>query len=230
MKISFALNEGMFNCKMQITDAYGSRAFIIPALSDSEAPPPDVTIDIRGSEFHLSLIPLMPDTTSIMDDPEENDWKDKLANKAANFFISAVGKICFRVGCDYHISGLQDGDKLEIGSQIYAFGKYDRFDFLELFPVAYAFFEVSHSNQYFTLLNAYETNRKDYLKAAKLYAITEAFGCGIFLGIFIYPFQISRVKRLTKNRKIVKVLKKFNALSEADRKCFLEKQDKFTDR
>ena len=94
----------------------------------------------------------------------------------------------------------------------------------------YMFFEVSNFNNLFNLIDAYETNRRDVLKFAKTFAFADILGNGFFLTLFTYPIQVSRVKRLTKNRKISKVLTKFNNLSDVERQRFLEKQEKFFDR
>ena len=57
----------------------------------------------------------------------------------------------------------------------------------------------------------------------KKYALADAIGCGFLM----YPIQMHRAKRLTKNKKILKVLSKFNAFSDTERARFLEKQEKF---
>lgn len=230
MEISLVLQESIYDCKIKISDARGERYHYISAMREEETSSSSILVDIFDGDFSLSLIPVMTDTKTLINEIEETDWKDKLAKKALTFLSSSLDKMILRIGCDYHISGLQDGDCLDIRMQNYAFGAFDRFDLLELVPVCYAFFEVSNSNSRYNLTNAYETNRKDVLRSAKALALSDILGNGLILTIFTYPIQVGRAKRLTKNKKIRKVLTKFNTLSDTERQRFLKKQASFFNR
>ena len=81
---------------------------------------------------------------------------------------------------DYKITGVQDGDRLDISLQNYVYGTFDRFDILELVPMCYVFYEVSSFNERFELVNAFEINRKDILKFARSLALLDVGGNGIF--------------------------------------------------
>ncbi len=230
MKISLVLKESIYDCKIKISDSHGERYYYISALCEEGMTSSSITAEVFDNAFSLSLVPITSDVKSVLNKIEENDWKDKLAKKTTGFLMNFLDKILLRVGCNYHIEGLQDGDRLDITLQSYAFGTFDRFDILGLAPICYVFFEVANFNKYYKLVDAYETNRKDVLKFAKTFAFAEVLGNGIFLTLFTYPIQACRVKRLTKNKRISKVLTKFNNLSNAERKRFLEKQEKFFDR
>ena len=230
MKISLVLKESIYDCKIKIIDSHGERYYYISALCEEGMTSSSITAEVFDNEFSLSLIPITADVKSVLEEIEENDWKDKLAKKATGFLMNSLDKMILRVGCNYHIEGLQDGDRLDITLQNYVFGTFDKFDILELVPMCYMFFEVANFNEYYKLTDAYETNRKDVLKFAKTFAFADVLGNGFFLTLFTYPIQVSRVKRLTKNKKISKVLTKFNNLSDAERQHFLEKQEKFFDR
>ena len=229
MKISLVLKESIYDCKIKISDSHGERYYYISALCE-EGMTSSIISEVFDNEFSLSLVPITADIKSALNEIEENDWKDKLAKKATGFLMNSLDKMILRVGCNYHIKGLQDGDRLDITLQNYVFGTFDKFDILELVPMCYMFFEVANFNEYYKLTDAYETNRKDVLKFAKTFAFADVLGNGFFLTLFTYPIQVSRVKRLTKNKKISKVLTKFNNLSDAERQRFLEKQEKFFDR
>ena len=132
-----------------------------------------ITAEVFDNEFSLSLIPITADVKSVLEEIEENDWKDRLAKKATGFLMNSLDKMILRVGCNYHIEGLQDGDRLDITLQNYVFGTFDKFDILELVPMIYSFFEVRNFNDFYKLTDAYETNRKDVLKFAKTFAFAD---------------------------------------------------------
>lgn len=230
MNVSFALNNSIYDCKLQITDAHGSRYYLIPALTDEGASDSMVTVDIFENALDLTLVPLTPDLNAVLAGWEETTWKDKLAKKATVALGSSLEKMLLRVGCRYHIDNVQDGDRVDITLQNYLFGRADRFDLLGLLPMMYAFFEVSHGTARMALVDAYETNRKDVVKYAKMMALTDILGNGIFSTLFSYPLQVSRIKHLSKNKTIRKTLMRFSRLSEPERQRFLEKQERFFDR
>lgn len=229
MKITLVLKESIYDCKIKTTDSKGSRYYYITALLDDETITPFVTAEVFDNDFDLTLIPIMPDTKSMLNDFEDNNWKDKFAKKAAKVLFSSLEKAILRVGCTYRAKGIQDGDRLDINLQSYTFGTFDRYGLLELIPMMYIFFEASVFNKRFCLIDAYETNRKDVLKFAKTLMLTSILGNGLFVTLLTYPIQVGRIKRLTRNRRISKVLRKFNSLSDEDRQKFLDKQEKFFD-
>ena len=47
------------------------------------------------------------------------------------------------------------------------------------------------------------------------------------MSLSTYPIQMARVKYLTRNKKVKKVLTKFNNLSDVERQRFFEKQEKY---
>lgn len=230
MKIILALKETIYDCKIKITDSQGERYYYLSLLCEEGLNTSSVIAEVFDNDFTLSVIPVMPDTKSALNQVEAINWKEKLAKKAANLVINAIDKMILRVGCDYHIVGIQEFDHLDIRLQNYAFGTFDRFELFGLLPMLYMFFEVSNFNALYKLTNAYETNRKEVIKFAKKLALGSSLGWEILLAPFIYPIQIGRIKRLTKNRKIRKVLTKFNNLNATKRQRLLKKMEKFVDR
>lgn len=230
MKITVVLKESIYDCKIKITDSCGERDYYISAICEDGLNSSSIVVDVFDNEFSISLIPIMPDFNPMLNEFEPNNWKEKLATKATSVLLNSVEKNILRVGCNYNIVNLQDGDRLDITLQMYVYRTFDRFDILELIPMIYAFFEVTNFNDRFKLTDAYETNRKDVLKFAKTMNLIGIVGDGLFTTLIMYPIQVSRIKRLTKNKKILKTLTKFNKLSDKDRQRFLEKQEKFLDR
>lgn len=224
MKICFSLKESIYDCKLEITDIRGCRSYLI---SPVEVPDPCLSVEIDAAEFDLSVTPLMGDVNAMVGELEVQDWKDKLAQKAVKVMLSAFDKMILRVGCRYHIRGLRDGDRLELTMVNYTFGTFDRLDLLELLPVMYMFFQASGPKGVFVPLDAWQTNRREVVKAAKMLALTDALGNGLLWTLFSYPIQVGRVKHLTKNRKMYKVLSKFYNMSEEKRRKIMERQEKF---
>ena len=164
MKITLILKETIYDCSVKITDSQGERIYYISSIYEEGMNYSSITAEIFDSDFLLSIIPVMTDKNSILEDLEVKDWKDKLAKKATGFILNSIEKTLLRVGCDYRITGIQDGDRLDVTLQNYVYGTFDRFDILGLVPMCYTFYEVSLFNERFKLINAFETNRKDILK------------------------------------------------------------------
>ncbi len=230
MQVLIVLNESLYDCDLQINDLQGSRHYFLSAMDDNKDNDLCINIEVFSNEFDFIITPLLPDINSTINELNKNDWKDKMAKTAMKILSSFVDKTILRVSCQYRINDIQDGDRLDITMQNYFFGTFDRFDLLGLLPMCYAFFEVSNFNHRFKLTNAYATNRKDVVKSARTISTASMLGNGLFTTLFTYPFQVGRIKRLTKNRKIRKTLIKFNNLSYTQRQRFLEKQEKFLDR
>ncbi len=222
MKLLLVLKESLYDCKIHITDSMGNRDYYLYALCEDTAPLPSVEIEFFDNNFILSLIPIMPNTDSIINEVEENTWKDKFSKKATKALFKTISHTFLRVGCDYLITDMQDGDRLDIDLQHYPFDTSDIAMALDLVPIEYMFFEVSNFNKRFELTNAYATNRKDVLRFAKTFIFSEIIGEGLF-GFFTYPIQMHRIKRLTKNKKIFKTLAKFNTSSDMEREKILDK-------
>lgn len=73
---------------------------------------------------------------------------------------------------------------------------------------------------------AIAVNRKEVIRFARqlyrLQLLSDFFGV-----LLTYPFQIGRVKHLSKKRKVTKTLQQFLSLNEAERQRFLDKQERF---
>lgn len=231
MRVTLVLTESIFDCKIKISDSQGERYYYISALGDEVIVSPSISVEVFDSDFDLTLIPMAADVKPALDELEVNGWKDKLVKKAVGFLVSSVNKAILRVGCCCCAKNVQDGDTLTISLQGYVLGNLFLFDLLDLYPIMYMFYEVFGKDGRFIITDAFEENRKEFLKAARGVTLAGGIGIGfIFTLLFVYPTQIGRVKLLTKNKKIAKKLIKFSNLSEQKRQRFLEKQEKFMDK
>ncbi len=200
MKITLALSESIYDCKIEITDSQGSRDYYVPALEVGKNGASYVTADIFDSDFDLKLTPVAINIKPTLDELEDTGWKDKFAKKIVDVVMSFANKIMLQVDCTYHVENVQDGDRLDVNLQVYAFGKFDRYDLLELIPAAYVFFEVSNFNHRYRLIESREKNRKEVLKSAKGLAMTDLFGNGFFAILLTYPIQVNRIRYITKKK------------------------------
>ncbi len=223
MRIRFEVSKSIYNCNLRIDDIMGTQNFLV-RLDDSEVETAVLEIDVCDGDFELTVTPVSPDYESIFNDVGANGWKEKLAVKLGSGLFSMLDKTMLRVACKYRLTGLTDGDTVYIQGQEYVFGWFDKFDFFELIPMMYMFFETSCRGRRFTLLSAYETNRRDVVKSARQIMLLN------YENILIYPIQVGRIKRLSKNKKINKTLMKFNTLSDEEREKILLKKEEFFSR
>lgn len=223
MKLHLNLKESIYNCQIIISNQKGSETHIINTLDENGNDNINRTleIDIDDSDFDITLTPTMVNYKKMLNILETNTWKDKFAKKISNKLLSLVDSVSLRVGCKYHVSNTIDNDTLTIELQGYLFGLFDRLDLFGLYPLSYMFYEISNTQGLLKLTNTFTCNRKDVIKSAK--AITLA-NFGLHL-IFTYPFQVGRIKYLTKEKKVTKTLIKFNNMNDEERKKFLARQE-----
>jgi len=223
MKVTLRLKEALFNCGVQISDSRGVQQYQLSVPTDDSNVQSYVTVDMYDSEFDLLLIPIVVDTKSVLDDFEMKSLKDKFSKKTTEFLFTAMEKSMLRVSCKYRISGINDGDKLDIDMQVYAFGTFDRFDIFELYPVSYTFFEASQNGRRFDLIETLSLNRKFFIKNAKKIQAVGFIGGSFLFNIITYPFQITRIRWLTRKNKISEVLLKFNKMNDSQREKLIKK-------
>ena len=80
-----------------------------------------------------------------------------------------------------------------------------------------------HNGIRLTLRDAFETNRKEVISLAKKLALLD-FGLHL---IVTYPFQVGRIKRLSKDKKIKKTLIAFDRMDENARQKILIRKEKY---
>lgn len=222
MKLKIEMKESIYDCRLQIRDGYGSRSVL---LNSMEAPL-ETEVDLFGGDTELVFLPAVPNIDPALKDVEETTWKDKLVKKAAKTIFSLLD-FCLLVGCRYQSSTLQDGDRLTVNLQTYAFGAFDRWWLLELYPMMYMFFEIDKDDQRLLPESAWGINRKKVIRHAKNISLLELFDWGFLFSLLRRPFQVGRVRYLSKNKTVNRKIMKFSRLTEEDRKRFLEKQERF---
>ena len=223
MRISLYFSNSIYNCEAIIKDTYGiEKHFINMEDNQSEL----LEIDVKSSNFELTLIPKMPDYKSAFLDMDTQSWKDRLAQKIGNALCSKLDEMLLRVGCTYMITDSKENDVIYILGQEYVFGMFDKFHLFELVPMAYMFFEASCNGNICKCSDAFAINRKDVISSSKKFILID-FGLHL---LFTYPIQIGRIKKLTSDRKVKRTLIKFNTLSKKEREKILNRKARFMSR
>ncbi len=223
MQVFLHLSKSLCDCDIIVEDAVGMRNFFVNLKETEENGVELLEADVIGDRFELTVIPKMKDYKAAFDNMHVSDWKDRLAKNVGNTLFSLAENMLLRVGCKYRISGLKDQDTVFLRDREYVFGTFDRFDFFDLIPMAYLFFEASCNGRRCEISDAFEINRKEVVSLSRKITLMD-FGMHL---IFTYPIQVGRIKKLTSNKKIRKTLKKFNQMSEDEREKVIAKQEKF---
>ena len=225
MKVLLNLENSVFDCQVKITDSHGSRFYFISQGDDSSAPR-YITIDVFDDSFTLSLVPVISSVKAQLNEENPRNFFEKTLKMLSKLGISTIESVALRIGCDYHISGLAEGDRLDISWQEMAF-RYSIFSsfVLEETPIIYCFFEVFSFNKLCKLTNAYALNRKEYLKVLKKLSLIGGFSVWYIFEIFVFPIQKYILKRFSNDKIIKRKLIKFNSFSEEKRKKFLKKME-----
>ena len=223
MKISLYFSKFIYDCEISVVCENMTRNYFVEMNDIGDEDHTMLEIEVDNSDFQLIVTPKIANFGASVSQMDVHDWKDKLAQKVGEALFSMLDKTILRIGCVYDVSDVRENDTLFIWQQEYVFTTWDVCDILELFPVCYAFAEVMHNGKLCSCIDAFGTNRKEVLKLVRLFTLAD-FGWHL---IFTYPLQVSRVKRLSRNRKVKRTLLKFNKLSEEKRQKVLEKMDEF---
>lgn len=225
MLIHLTITETFYNCNIAVTDLAGTRCFCFDGLEDDEKNNPHIDIEIIGTSFDITLTPETVNIDPLMDELDAPDWKSKFAKKAFGAVYKAVDDVVLRVGCSYHVEGVSHNDVIVINLQSYIFGTFDCFDLLGLQPIMYMYYEIDSNGNRFQLVNAFGINRKQVVKTAK-YILGIGTLPNIFSFIITYPFQIFRVKRLTKDKNISRIIRRFHNMPDEKRQKKIDKMER----
>ena len=225
MIVKFVLGDSLCDCSLQITDTKGTRDFFLISPSINHFHTQYLDVEIYDTDFDLAIIPMSVNFNSIDNSSHSNTWIDRFMKNTATKIFSLAENTILRVGCKYRICGVKHNDVITINPQQYIFGTFDRYDLFGLFPMTYMFLEVFSGNNKVSLIDAFEINRNEVIKTARKIILAD-FGLKL---IFTYPFQVSRVKRLSKNKKVFKTLHKFHCMPFEQKHKLINKFKKFTD-
>lgn len=213
MKISFRFVDQFGDVDLKYHDAAGEHSLLIAMDTENNLR----EIDILGDSLEITVKPTKLDVG--INKEEVSGTAEKVFLKFTEKFASVANDMLLHVGCRYIVNDLQDGDVIDVTCCNYSVSGSDQMLIFDLYPVVYLFFEVSKNDHRYEPLDIIPINRDKVLKSARVMALAD-FG---LLLIVTYPFQVGRVKRLTKEKTVKKKLKAFNVMSEEKRKKILER-------
>lgn len=213
MKISFRFVDQFGDVDLKYHDAAGEHSLLIAMDTENNLR----EIDILGDSLEITVKPTKLDLG--INKEEVSGTAEKVFLKFTEKFASVANDMLLHVGCRYIVNDLQDGDVIDVTCCNYSVSGSDQMLIFDLYPVVYLFFEVSKNDHRYEPLDIIPINRDKVLKSARVMALAD-FG---LLLIVTYPFQVGRVKRLTKEKTVKKKLKAFNVMSEEKRKKILER-------
>ncbi len=213
MKIFLRFVDQFGDVDLKYHDAAGEHSLLIAMDTENNLR----EIDILGDSLEITVKPTKLDLG--INKEEVSGTAEKVFLKFTEKFASVANDMLLHVGCRYIVNDLQDGDVIDVTCRNYSVSGSDQMLIFDLYPVVYLFFEVSKNDHRYEPLDIIPINRDKVLKSARVMALAD-FGLHL---IVTYPFQVGRVKRLTKEKTVKKKLKAFNVMSEEKRKKILER-------
>lgn len=224
MLIHFCLDKSsVFDCEVEIKNSTEMLKFTLSPFTTPEFPDmSSISINIEESEFNIILTPLIP--------PRNNNYtqniklKDKLMKKVENKLEDLSNKMFYRVSCKYRLTGIEDNSVININYTEYTLGiKTPVWLDIDFMPIIYSHFGIYKDGAPFIPEETKGLNRDEIIKFTKWFAL---FG---ELTLIMYPIQIFRTKRLTKDKNIFNHLIKFYLLTEEERQKLLIKMQSYFD-
>ena len=218
--ITFILNDKSdFDCVLKITDVYGTKEYFVSNLNGENC----LDAEIHGDKFELTLIPQDADYKSVLEEIPTESFGERLATKFLGKVLSSEEKYFLLAECRYEVSGIQDGQVIEIDPQIYACTILPISSILDLLAIRYYFFEASCRTSRFDLAEAKILNKDAVLKLYKKVAIS-SYGLDV---IWKYPLKMSYPKHYAKDAVATEKLKEFVRMNDEQRQKIIDKSREF---
>ena len=214
MILHFAILENeLFNCNIRINDAKGAHYYQVPQIDPLNKEPLLLDVEIEGSECDIAIAPIECDTDKIYEDKSSQTFFNKITSKLAKKVFSSITEAILRVTCEYHLCNLKNEDCINIVAKQYIYGVGDRWYKGGCVPISYSFYEVEHNGKRAKVKQAFGTNRNEMMKNAKQLAFLTALE---YL-LIIYPFEVSRIRNLSKDKEVIRTIQRFNEMTPEER-------------
>jgi hypothetical protein len=230
MKITFHLQDtALYNCTLHIRDARGARAYHMNTLTATGTPAvPTLTVEVTGDSVEIVTLPrLSPSIEEGARQAQGDTVLGTIALKAlgkaacsffkAGFLQTAITyrlPLRERIGTDV---GGSDAVHLHLTERFFCPTPEWMTEVLDLYPLTYAFFELSErlseGDSPFLPASLRDLNRLELLRLTRKLILLQCAAETILL----YPFLMSRIKRLSKSRVVLRKLKKLYRLPPEER-------------
>jgi hypothetical protein len=226
MKITFHLQDtALYNCTLHIRDARGARAYHMNTLTATGTPAvPTLTVEVTGDSVEIVTLPrLSPSIEEGARQAQGDTVLGTIALKAlgkaacsffkAGFLQTAITyrlPLRERIGTDV---GGSDAVHLHLTERFFCPTPEWMTEVLDLYPLTYAFFELCEGDSPFLPASLRDLNRLELLRLTRKLILLQCAGETILL----YPFLMSRIKRLSKSRVVLRKLKKLYRLPPEER-------------
>ena len=234
MKLTFHLNDtSLYNCTLHIRDARGARAYQMNTLTAVGTPAvTTITVEVTGDSVEIVTLPrLSPSLAEEAKSLKGDTMLETIALRALGKTAYAFSKAGFlqnaityrlplreRIGTDV---GGSDAIHLHLTERFFCPTPEWMTEVLDLYPLTYAFFELSErlseglseGDNPYTPAALRDLNRLELLRLTRKLILLQCAGETILL----YPFLMSRIKRLSRSRVVLRKLKKLYRLPPEER-------------
>jgi hypothetical protein len=226
MKITFHLQDtALYNCTLHIRDARGARAYHMNTLTATGTPAvPTLTVEVTGDSVEIVTLPRLSPSIEegarqVQGDTVLGTIALKALGKAACSFFKAgflQTAITYRLPLRERIGrdvGGSDAIHLHLTERFYCSTPEWMSELLDLYPLTYVFFELSEGDTPFPPAALRDLNRLELIRLTRKLVLAQCAGGALLL----HPVLMSRIKRLSKSRVVLRKLKKLYRLPPEER-------------
>lgn len=227
MTLTFHLDATYYDCVLRVRSGNGfNAAYRMTAAAPLGSPRIDtVTVDVPESACEVAVYPQYCEQLreEVKDFQGKGFWETLAVKTLGKFADSALRGGTLQTALTYRLDlrerlgrdALNDGAvHLTLTERSYNVTAEWASELLELYPVLYTFFELSEGEEPISPVRALGVNRKKFLGFARKFTLLQCTCCGFLLPplIFLYPFLMLRLRRLTCGRPILRRLKRLYRL------------------
>ncbi len=237
MKLTFHLEATLYDCILRVGGEGGfhadyrmtATAPLGSALMDT------VTVEVPGHTCEVTVSPQYPEELreEVKGFRVDGGFWAKLTAKALGRLAdTGLRSFTLHTALTYRInlrdrlgSDLMDDGALHLTltERNYTTTSKTSSEIFELLPVYYTFFELAEGETAISPVRAEGVNRKRMRRLVRklvlLQCVSECVGA---LGLIAYPFFMGRVKHLTRDRPVLRRLRKLYRMHPAERACAFE--------
>ncbi len=238
MKLTFHLNDtALYNCTLHVRDARGARAYQMNTLTTVGTPAvTTITVEVTGDSVEIVTLPkLSPSLAEEAKSLKGDTMLETITLKAMGKLACAFSKAGFlqnaityrlplreRIGTDV---GGSDAIHLHLTERFFCPTPEWMTEVLDLYPLTYVFFELSEGDTPFPPAALRDLNRLELIRLTRKLVLAQCAGGALLL----HPVLMSRIKRLSKSRVVLRKLKKlYRLLPEEREKVFADWDESMT--